>query len=130
MELLHNDICSTILKAFYSIANALPFGLDKSFYANALAIELQTLGLKTEVDKPQTVFYKEQKIGDLNLDILVDKVVIIKVDTQKSFIENEQMELAKNYLKLTDFEVLLLLNFGMEADHKRLFLTNNFKKRS
>jgi GxxExxY protein len=130
MQLLHSDICSTILKAFYSIANALPFGLDKSFYTNALAIELQILGLKTEADKPQTVFYKKQKIGELNIDIVVDNVVPIKVDNQKGFIENEQMERAKNYLKLTDFEVLLLLNFGIEADHKRLFLTSDFKKRS
>ncbi len=130
MELLYNDICTTILKAFYTIANALPFGLEKHFYANALVIELQTLGLKIEVNKPQPVFYKEQKIGVLSVDIEVEKVVIIQVDNQKEFIENEQTERAKNYLKLTDFEVLLLLNFGIEADHKRLFLTSNFKKRS
>ena len=46
MELLHNDISSTILKGFYTVANTLPFGLDKNFYCNALRIELQQLGLQ------------------------------------------------------------------------------------
>jgi len=46
MEMLHGDICSLILKAFYSTYTVLPFGLDKSFYANFLSIEMQSLGLK------------------------------------------------------------------------------------
>ena len=40
MELLHGDICSTILKAFYGVYTILPSGLDKDFYTNALEIEL------------------------------------------------------------------------------------------
>ncbi len=127
MELLHGDISSNILKGFYSIANALPFGLDKSFYVNALAIELQQSGLQIELNKHQTVFYKEKEIGKLIIDIAVNNLVFIKVDNQQGFIEPEQIELSKNYLKLTGFEVLLLLNFGHEADHKRLLLTNDFK---
>ncbi len=127
MELLHGDISSNILKGFYSIANALPFGLDKSFYVNALVIELQQSGLEIELNKQQTVFYKEKEIGKLTLDIAVNNLALIKVDNRKGFIEPEQIELSKNYLKLTGFEVLLLLNFGLEADHKRLLLTNNFK---
>ena len=51
MELLHGDISSTILKAFFTVANALPFGLEKTLYANALNIELQSLGLQTETNK-------------------------------------------------------------------------------
>jgi len=128
MELLHGDICSLILKAFYSTYTVLPFGLDKSFYANFLSIEMQSLGLKTQDNKKQQIFYKENIIGEFTLDIVVNNAVIIKIDNQKDFIQTQQLELAKNFLKLTDFEVLLFLNFGVELEHKRILLTNDFKK--
>ena len=130
MELLHGDICSTILKAFYSTYTVLPFGLDKNFYTNTLAIEMQSLGLKVEVNKRQPIFYRDNIIGELTFDIVVNNSVIIKIENQKSFIDSEQLELSKNYLKLTDFEVLLFLNFGVELEHKRVLLTNDFKKRN
>ena len=130
MELLLGDICSTILKAFYSTYTVLPFGLDKSFYTNFLIIEMQSLALKVEVNKRHPIFYKDNIIGEFTFDIVVNNSVIIKIDNQKGFIETEQIELSKNYLKLTDFEVLLFLNFGVELEHKRVLLTNDFKKRN
>ena len=129
MELLHGDICSTILQGFYSAGNALPFGLEKYFYTNTLIIELQTLGLTIEENVQQELFYKSKSIGDLNLDLVVNNLVLVKLYNQKQQVETEQIELSKNYLKLTTFEVLLLLNFGLELEHKRLYLTNDFKKR-
>ena len=108
----------------------MPSGLDKSFYTNALGIELQTLGLTVEVNKKITVLYKDKSIGELTIDIVVNNLVLVKIDNQKGFIETEQIETTKKYLKLTSYEVLLLLNFGLELDHKRLFMTNDFKKRS
>jgi GxxExxY protein len=128
MELLHSDISSTILKGFYTIANALPFGLDKSFYCNALTIELQQLGLKIDNNKQQEIKYKDQTIGQLTFDLVANNVVVVKVSADKNFVA-DNIDLAKNYLKLTDFEVLLLLNFGIEAEHKRVFLSNNYKNR-
>jgi GxxExxY protein len=128
MELLYGDICSLILKAFYSTYTILPQRLDKSFYTNILLIEMQSLGLKVEKNKKQQIFYKDNLIGELDLDFVVNKSVILKIDNLKGFIEPEQIEESKNYLRLTDFEVLLLLNFGIELDHKRIFITNDFKK--
>ena len=72
MKLLHGDICSQILKAFYSTYTILPSRLDKSFYVNFLLIEMQSLGLKVESNKKHSVFYKENLIGDINLDIVVN----------------------------------------------------------
>ena len=129
MELLHGDFSSTILKAFYSTYTVLPFGLEKSFYTNFLIIEMQSLSLKVEVNKKQPIFYKNNIIGEFTFDIVVNNSVIIQIENQKGLLETEQIELSKNYLKLTDFEVLLLLNFGIELEHKRLLLTNDFKKR-
>ena len=129
IELLHGETCSAILQGFYSVGNALPFGLEKHFYKNALIIELQTLGLTVEENKKQEIIYKQKNIGELTLDLVVNNLVLLKLDNQKEQLETEQIEISKNYLKLTDFEVLLFLNFGLEIEHKRLYLTNDFKKR-
>ena len=129
MELLHSEISSTILKGFYTIANAIPYGFDKDFYCNALTIELQQLGLQIDNNKQQEVKYKDQTIGQFTFDLVANKLVVMLVSTDKGFIETEQIEASKKYLKVTDFEVLLLLNFGVEADHKRVFLSNNYKNR-
>jgi len=83
MELLHGDICSLILKAFYSTYTVLPFGLDKSFYANFLYIEMQSLGLKIQDNKKQEIFYKENIIGELTFDIVVNNAVISKLTINK-----------------------------------------------
>ena len=128
MELLHDEICSLILKAFYSTYTILPQGLDKSFYTNVLIIEMQSLGLKVQTNKKQPIYYKDNLVGEINLDVVVNNSVVLKIDNLKGFIETEQIEESKNYLRLTDFEVLLLLNFGIELDHKRVFITNDFKK--
>jgi GxxExxY protein len=74
------------------------------------------------------IFYNDNVIGQLKFDIVVNNAVIIKVDTGFDFISNEQQEKSKVYLKLSQFEVLLLLNFGQEADYKRLFLSNDYKQ--
>ena len=65
----------------------------------------------------------------MTIEIVVNNLVLLKIENQKGFIETEQVEATKNYLKLTSFEVLLLLNFGLELDHKRVFMTNDFKMR-
>ena len=63
------------------------------------------------------------------MPLIVNNVLAVLVSTDKDFIQTEQIEASKKYLKTTDFEVLLLLNFGVEADHKRVFLSNNYKNR-
>ena len=128
MEYLHADITKIILQGFYTVCNALPFGLDNSIYRNALAFELENLALKIETEKQFPVLYKDKEVGKLTADLVVNNLVIIKITNFESAINNEAELVAKNQLLLTDNEVLLILNFGIEGTHKRLFLTNNFKK--
>ena len=128
MEFLHADITKIILQGFYTVCNALPFGLDKTIYRNALAIELASLSLQVEKDKQFPILFKHTEVGKLITDIVVNNLVIIKVTCFETAINKETELVANNQLLLTDKEVLLILNFGIEGNHKRLFLTNNFKK--
>ena len=128
MEYLHADITKIILQGFYTVCNALPFGLDKTIYRNALATELTSLSLQVETEKQFPILFKNTEVGKLITDIVVNSLVIIKVTCFETAINKETELVANNQLLLTDKEVLLILNFGIEGNHKRLFLTNNFKK--
>jgi GxxExxY protein len=128
MEYLHSNITKIVLQGFYSVCNALPFGLDNSVYKNALAIELESLGLKVEKEKQFSILYKNKEVGNLTTNFLINDLVILKITMIETDINNQSEADAKNQLFLTDKEVLLILNFGIEGTHKRLFLTNNFKK--
>jgi len=128
MEFLHADITKIILQGFYTVCNALPFGLDKTIYRNALATGLVSLSLQVETEKEFPILFKNTEVGKLNTDIVVNNLVIIKITSFETAINKETELVANNQLLLTDKEVLLILNFGIEGNHKRLFLTNNFKK--
>ena len=128
MEYLHADITKIILQGFYTVCNGLPFGLDKTIYRNALATELTSLSLQVETEKQFPILFKNTEVGKLITDIVVNSLVIIKVTCFETAIDKETELVANNQLLLTDKEVLLILNFGIEGNHKRLFLTNNFKK--
>ena len=127
MEYLHADITKIILQGFYTVCNALPFGLDKTIYRNALATELTSLSLQVETEKQFPILFKNTEVGKLITDIVVNNLVIIKITCFETAINKETELVANNQLLLTDKEVLLILNFGIEGNHRRLFLTNNFK---
>jgi GxxExxY protein len=127
---MHADITKIILQGFYTISNALPFGLDISVYRNALEIELESLCLKVETEKQFPILYKSKEVGKLVVDLVVNNLVLIKITNLENDIDRKTEIASKNQLLFTDKEVLLILNFGIEGEHKRLFLTNDFKKQT
>ena len=72
--------------------------------------------------------FKKKEVGQLVTDLVVNNFVIIKITNLETEIDRKTEIAAKNQLLFTDKEVLLILNFGIEGQHKRLFLTNDFKK--
>ena len=59
-------------------------------------------------------------------DIIVEKAVIIEIKSAESLCEEHEAQLI-NYLRATDIEVGLLLNFGKNAEFKRKVFNNSFK---
>jgi len=56
-------------------------------------------------------------------DILVDNKVIVEIKAAKCLVEENEAQLL-NYLKATDIEVGLLLNFGTKPEFKRKAFDN------
>lgn len=126
MELKHKDITDKILNAFYEIYNELGFGFLESVYESALFIVLKEFGLNVERQKKINVNFRGVTIGEYRADLVVDKKVIIEIKAVKSLIPEHEAQLL-NYLRSTDIEVGLLINFGQKPKFKRLVFDNSRK---
>jgi GxxExxY protein len=127
MELLHKDITDKIIKSFYTVYNELGYGFLEKVYENAMFLELISTGLYCEKQKQIKVFYNGQIVGEYFSDIIVNSSVIVELKAADALCEEHEFQLI-NYLKATEIEVGLLLNFGKKPEFKRKLFTNDKKK--
>jgi GxxExxY protein len=121
--LLQKDITDLIIKAFYNVYNTLGYGFLEKVYENAMMIELRKLGLTAHRQVPIKVFYEEEIVGEYFADIIVEENIILELKAAENLCEAHECQLI-NYLKATEIEVGLLLNFGKKPQFKRKIYTN------
>lgn len=124
--MLHEEISTKIIKAFYNVYNKLGYGFLEKVYERALCIELNKLGLSVNSQAPIDVFYDNEKVGSYFADIIVDDIIILELKAAECLAEEHEYQLI-NYLKATNIEVGLLFNFGKEPKFKRKIFTNDRK---
>jgi GxxExxY protein len=126
-KLLHKNVTDKILRAFYNVYNTLgPIFLEK-VYENALAIELRGMGLRVSQQQQLKVYYQGQLVGDYKADLVVEGLVILELKVADAMNEVFEAQLM-NYLKATEIEVGMILNFGPEPKFKRMVWTNDRKR--
>lgn len=122
-----NKLTDKVINCFFKVYNTLGYGFLEKVYERALIIELSKIGLKVESQKPIKVHYDKQVIGDYYADIMVNDIVILELKAVEILCEQHELQLI-NYLKATEIEIGLLLNFGKKPEVKRKIFSNNFKK--
>lgn len=120
----HSEITDKIIKAFYKVYNTLGYGFLEKVYENAMFIELVASGLSVQKQKQIKVFYQEQEVGEYYADLLIEESVIVELKAAENLCEEHEFQLI-NYLKATEIEVGLLLNFGKKPELKRKIFSNN-----
>ncbi len=116
-----------IIKCFYEVYNTLGYGFLEKVYEKALIKELQTNKFFCEEQKKIEVFYKGKNVGEYYADILIDNEIILELKAAESLCEEHEYQLI-NYLKATNIELGLLLNFGKKPEIKRKIFTNDRKR--
>lgn len=122
----HEEITNLIIKAFYKVYNTLGYGFLEKVYENAMRIELLEMGLFVEQQKRINVYYLSQMVGDYYADLEINELVIVELKAHEAIIEEHENQLI-NYLKATEIEVGLLLNFGKKPEVKRKIFDNDKK---
>jgi len=108
--MLHENITKKIIDSYYKVYNTLGYGFLEKVYENALKIELKRLNLKVDQQKSIKVLYETFEVGDYFADLIVEDLVIVELKAAESLCEEHEAQLI-NYLKATNLEVGLLLNF-------------------
>lgn len=124
--LLHEEITDVTLKCFFDVYNELGYGFLEKVYENALAIEIRNAGLSCSQQFPIPVYFKEKVVGNYFADLLVADKILIELKVAESICEEHEFQLL-NYLKATNIEVGLLLNFGKKPQFKRKVFSNQYK---
>lgn len=125
---LHQEITEKIISAYYNVYNFLGFGFLEKVYENSLEIELKKLGLEVEKQYPINVYYDNIEVGKYFADLVVERKVIVELKATEELCREHELQLI-NYLKATDFEIGLLLNFGKKTDFKRKIFSNKLKNK-
>jgi GxxExxY protein len=126
MELLHEDLTRRIIKAFYKVYNQLGYGFLEKVYQNALYYELKAQGFDCKAQYKIDVYYLNKRVGEYFADIIVNDRVILELKAAESLCEAHECQL-QNYLRATNIEVGLLLNFGEKPECKRKIFMNKNK---
>jgi len=126
MKLLHKELSEKILKIFFDVYNELGYGFLEKVYQNSLSLELRTRGLRVEVQKQIKVYYKGYEVGEYYADLLVNDLIILELKAAECMVKEFEYQLI-NYLRGTNIEVGILLNFGKNPEFIRKVYENSRK---
>jgi GxxExxY protein len=125
--MIEEELTRKIIKLFYRVYNELGHGFIESIYHNAFLIELAKEGIPAETKKKIVVYYLQNAVGTFEADLVIDGKVILELKAKERLHSTHETQLI-NYLRATDIEVGLLLNFGKNPEFKRKVFSNGNKR--
>jgi GxxExxY protein len=119
---VHSEISESIIGAAIDVLNSLKPGLDEKLYERALTIELTRRGHRVDGQRQFSVSYRDQHIGTLIPDLIVDESVIVDTKVIASFSDAHIAQML-GYLNISGLRLALLLNFkNARLDWKRVVI--------
>lgn len=91
-----------------------------------MALVLRSKGIEVQGEVPIPVWFKGAKIGHYEADLVVAGVVLGELKAGKALDSSHEAQLL-NYLRSTELEVGLLLNFGPRPQVRRFAFENERK---
>ena len=127
MPIQDKEVTDIIIKTFYQVYNELGYGFLEKVYHNALLFALNKKGLHCESRKKLIVYFETVQVGEYYPDLIVNESVILELKASEALSYENECQLI-NYLRATDIEIGLLLNFGRKPEFRRKYFTNDRKK--
>ena len=107
----YGKLTEKIIECAYRVHNKMGFGFLESVYEKCMLIELRKIGLAAESQKPITVYYENEIVGEFVADIIVNDTVILELKSVREIVKAHEVQLV-NYLVATRKPVGLIINFG------------------
>ena len=125
-ERKHWDLCHQIVGIFYSVYNELGHGFLEAVYEEALYIGLTEADLSVTRQVATPIWFRGRVIGEYKADLLVNNAVLLELKAVRVLDSSHEAQIL-NYLRATEIEVGLLLNFGSKPIFKRFVFENSNK---
>lgn len=126
-DLRHFELTQRIIAVFYEVYNELGHGFLESVYQESLILALKDVGLTAQSPIEIPVWFRGHQVGKFEGDVLVEKCVLLELKAARTLDSSHKAQLL-NYLRATEIEIGLLLNFGVKPEIKRLIYDNPRKK--
>jgi GxxExxY protein len=125
--LKHAEVPEKIIGVFYDVYNELGYGFLECVYEESLVIALHEARLTANRQIPLPVWFRGHKVGEFRADVLVENCVLLELKSARSLDPAHEAQLL-HYLKSTEIEIGMLLNFGARPQFRRLLFDNQRKK--
>ena len=106
-----DEVCYKVIGAAMAVHRHFGAGYLEEVYKNALMVELEAEGLRSEKEVPISVVYKDVRVGDYRADIVVENKRILELKAVTALNAAHEAQLV-NYLNATGIDDGLLINFG------------------
>jgi len=122
----HAELTEQIIGVFYEVYKELGIGFLEKVYQEAMALVLRSKGLEVQCAVALPVWFRGTKIGTYEADLVVGGLVLVELKAGKALDSSHEAQLL-NYLRSTEIEVGLLMNFGPRPQVRRFAFENERK---
>ena len=122
----HWLLTQKVIGVFFEVYNELGHGFLESVYQKALCFALADAGVTVHSPITIPVWFRGHEVGRFEGDMLIERCVLLELKAARTLHSSHQAQLL-NYLRATEIEVGLLLNFGVRPEFKRLVYDNSRK---
>lgn len=113
MKIIEKDrLTERIIGSCFKVHQELGPGYNEKIYQNALILQLKKDNLYSEYEKEYKVNYLNEMVGTLRIDLVVENKVIVEIKSVSTFIPKLFENQVLSYLKSSNLDVGLLVNFG------------------
>lgn len=110
--MLFEEVTEKIIGAAFKVYNQMGFGYLEKVYENCMFIELAKIeGLDIKQQCPIKVEYDGFDVGDFVADLVINDGIIVELKSIRQLCAVHEVQLV-NYLKATNIDLGLIINFG------------------
>ena len=113
-QFLYKDLSYKIIGLAMEVHRKLGCGFLEKVYENSLMLLFRREGIPAKQQVAVKVYFEGEKVGDYIADILVAGKIILELKTVSTLIEEHKAQ-TLNYLKATNLQLALLINFGAKS---------------
>ncbi|QQG37048.1 MAG: GxxExxY protein [Micavibrio aeruginosavorus] len=108
--LLLKDEVYKIAGCAMTVLNTLGHGFCEKVYENALLVEFAVQGVPYAQQVGYDVFYKDVQVGRYVPDLIAFNQIVVEIKTIDGIAHHQAAQII-NYMKVTGFQVGMILNF-------------------